>query len=208
MLRPSRPRETSVRLLTSRRPSPAFLLALLALLVATGAPAEAARLITGNDIRSNSVPGNRITTHTLTGGQIKRGSITGYHIHDRSLTPADFRGSVRGPAGPAGPAGTAKAYANVAADGTVSSVDAKGIGRVLHPTAGLYCFYLDFRPANVQATLDTYRSSGVQLIKATTRPDDRQGNACPGSESASVRTFKLTAKNIPPRDAEIWVEFN
>jgi hypothetical protein len=58
---------------------------LVALLVVSGSSATAASLITGK--------------------QIKDGSVTGKDVRNRSLTPADFLGSVRGKPGPQGPAG-------------------------------------------------------------------------------------------------------
>ncbi|MDA0168883.1 collagen-like protein [Solirubrobacter taibaiensis] len=57
----------------------------LSLVLVTGGTAGAAKLLTGKDIKDNS--------------------ITSADVRDRSLTPADFNGSVTGPAGPAGPAG-------------------------------------------------------------------------------------------------------
>lgn len=38
-------------------------------------------------------------------GQIKKNAVTGAKVKDKSLTAADFKGSIQGPAGPAGPAG-------------------------------------------------------------------------------------------------------
>jgi len=57
----------------------------LSLVLVTGGTAGAAKLLTGKDIKDNS--------------------ITSADVRDRSLTPADFNGSVAGPAGPAGPQG-------------------------------------------------------------------------------------------------------
>ena len=61
------------------------LIAGLSLTLVTGGTAGAAKLLSGKDIKDNS--------------------ITGADVKDRSLTAADFRGSVVGPAGPAGPKG-------------------------------------------------------------------------------------------------------
>ena len=67
------------------RVSPALVVAVVALVAATAAPALSLKLITG--------------------GQIKDKSITGRDVKNHSLRPVDFRGSVRGPAGPAGAPG-------------------------------------------------------------------------------------------------------
>jgi len=66
-------------------PSPAMLIALIALLAGLGGTAVAASLITG--------------------AQVKNSSLTGTDVKDKSLTKRDFRGSVRGPAGPQGAQG-------------------------------------------------------------------------------------------------------
>jgi hypothetical protein len=70
-------------------PTPAFVVAIIALVFAMAGGAVAASKITGKDIARNAV--------------------TGKHVKDRSLTPKDFRGSVRGPRGLTGPAGPAGA---------------------------------------------------------------------------------------------------
>jgi hypothetical protein len=70
-----------------RRLSPAMIVALIALFVA----------LTGTAVATTSA--------LITGRQIANGSITGLDVKNRSLTPADFRGSVRGPVGPQGPQG-------------------------------------------------------------------------------------------------------
>jgi hypothetical protein len=69
-----------------RRQRPASLLvAVLAVVLALGGTAAAAKMITGKKIKDESV--------------------TGKDIKDESLTADDFSGSVQGPQGPAGPQG-------------------------------------------------------------------------------------------------------
>lgn len=67
------------------KPSPAMLVALLALFVALGGTGYAALSITGKDVKNSS--------------------LTGKDVKNKSLTKKDFKGSVRGPAGPTGPQG-------------------------------------------------------------------------------------------------------
>jgi hypothetical protein len=69
------------------RQSPALVVAMLALFVA----------LTGTAVATTSA--------LITGANIKNNSITGADVKNRSLRPVDFRGSVRGPRGLAGPAG-------------------------------------------------------------------------------------------------------
>lgn len=54
-----------------RRPSPALIIALIALFAALGGTVYAANKINGKTIKVNSIPGNRIKPQTLTGKQIK-----------------------------------------------------------------------------------------------------------------------------------------
>ncbi len=76
------------------RPSPALVIALIALFVAGAGTATAARLISGRSIKDNSVTGRDIRNNTLGNGDVKNGS----------LLRRDFR---RGqlPAGAQGPPG-------------------------------------------------------------------------------------------------------
>jgi hypothetical protein len=76
------------RLIARRvRVTPAFVVALVALFVALSGAAVAT------------------TTAMISGASIKDNSITTADVKNKSLTPDDFRGSVRGPAGAPGPAG-------------------------------------------------------------------------------------------------------
>lgn len=81
------------RILTSRAAAIGY--AVLALLVAVSGTATAAAMITGAQIKDNTVHGRDITN----------ASVTGKDVKDKSLTPADFTGSVQGPPGPTGPDG-------------------------------------------------------------------------------------------------------
>jgi hypothetical protein len=79
-----------------RVPSPAMIVALIALFAALTGSAVAGALITGAQIQNASV----------TGLDVRRATLTGLHVKDHTLTPADFKGQLpAGPRGPAGPAG-------------------------------------------------------------------------------------------------------
>ena len=80
-----------------RRPSPATLVAVLALVVATGGTSYAAVKITGEDIQNNSI----------TGKDIRDDSVTGKEVKKRSLKANDFApGQLK--AGPQGPGRSGK----------------------------------------------------------------------------------------------------
>lgn len=86
-----------------RTPSPAMVVALLALFVATTGTAVAGVMITGANVKNES----------LTGLDVRNGSITTLEIRNGTLRPVDFAGNKlpagpkgeQGPAGPQGPQG-------------------------------------------------------------------------------------------------------
>ena len=84
-------------LLRKSRPTPSMLVAVLALVVATGGTSYAALSITGKDIKNGSV----------TGKDVKDKSLTGKDVKNRSLLAKDFkRGQLpAGPKGATGPTG-------------------------------------------------------------------------------------------------------
>ena len=79
------------------RPTPAMVVALVALSSSLAGAATGATLLTGKDIRNKS----------LTGKDLKGKTVTGKHVKNRSLVADDFkRGQLpAGPIGPVGPAG-------------------------------------------------------------------------------------------------------
>lgn len=84
----------------SFKPTPAMVVALLALIFAMAGTGLAAKSYV---ISSSS----QIKDGAITGQDIKKSTITGSNIKDNSLSPADFNGSVQGPQGPQGPVGPA-----------------------------------------------------------------------------------------------------
>jgi hypothetical protein len=71
--------------LGSRRPSPALVIACLALFVALGGTVLAATKIDGHTIRVKSLPGNRLEVGSLPGNRLQKGTIPGNRIAPRSL---------------------------------------------------------------------------------------------------------------------------
>jgi hypothetical protein len=62
-----------------RRPTPAALIALLALFIALDGPAEARRLLRGSDLRKGAITAREVRNGALTGGQVKNRSL---HLED------------------------------------------------------------------------------------------------------------------------------
>jgi hypothetical protein len=63
-----------------RRPSPSLVIALIALFVALGGPAHAARLVSGKDIRKNAISAKHI----------RSGQVQTRHVRDRTLRVNDL----------------------------------------------------------------------------------------------------------------------
>jgi hypothetical protein len=99
--------------LLRHRPSPAMVVACIALLVAlTGTSVAAVQALAPNSVgplqlRANAVTSPKIRNSNVTNADLARNAVTGTKVLDRSLTAADFVANSlpRGPAGPTGPAG-------------------------------------------------------------------------------------------------------
>jgi Collagen triple helix repeat (20 copies) len=207
-----RPQETARRRLL-RRPSPATVLAMLALLVATTGSAVA---------QTKHFP-------EFNGIDIIDNTLTGRDIKDKSLSPKDFRGSVRGKrgktgargpkgdpgspgspgqpgaqgsAGPAGPAGAAVAFARINGDGTVVAAHSKAISsaNVTRIGAGGYCFAgLSFTPKHIVGSLANFATG---FLTAGVAPDAL--GACPAGAQARVQTTDAASAAV---DRPFYVVF-
>ena len=136
------------------KPSPALIVALIALIVASAGVGVGATLITGNQIKNGSIKGVDIKNHSITKAKLK-GNFQG----PRGTTGAQ---GLQGLQGKSGPAGEAVAYARVAADGTLEPGDGgkqnKNIvaSSIQHASAGVYCFGgLPFAVASAMVSPDS-----------------------------------------------------
>jgi hypothetical protein len=132
-----------VRLPRMGRPSPALVLACVALFVALGGTGYAAL-----QLPANSVGSKQIRKGAVKNSEIANNAVTGRKVRPRSLTASDFRASslprgprgFPGPAGPAGPAGSARAYGYVTSAGALVAARSKGGATVSHVAlSGIYC---------------------------------------------------------------------
>lgn len=110
-----------MRMLTSWRPSPAMVVACLALIVALGGTSVAA---VTQLVPRNSVGPRQIQFGAVTGPKIRNNAITSAKVRNRSLLRADFaRGQLpAGPTGPAGPAGPAGAAGPAGPAGVIGAI--------------------------------------------------------------------------------------
>jgi hypothetical protein len=199
-----------------RLPSPAMIIALVALLAAVSETGLA------NHGGRHGPPG------LVNSIDVQNESLTGRDVKNRSLTPADFRGSVRGPRGaqgpqgnpgppgangqngangqqgPPGPPGTARAFARVNANGSVDGPNSKGVlsANVAHPSVGVYCFVaLGFTPRNAVASVGEDGAGFLVLISLGAGP------GCTGvaGTQITVRTFDLA---LAAQETDFMININ
>ena len=112
-----------------RIPSPAMIVATLALVLALSGTAVASGLITGAQIKNNSVASVDLTNNSIQSVDVKNNSVTTADVKNGTLLAADFAPGVLqagapGPAGPQGAPGLA-AVEIVMADGLNDSSSSK-----------------------------------------------------------------------------------
>jgi hypothetical protein len=186
-----------------RMPSPAMIVALLALCIALGGSAYAASQINGKNIRNGTVTGKKLKNRTITSSKISRTTIRALKDRRGLRGPRGFRGA-KGSKGDKGVDGTALAYARVDADGTVDTARVKGItqANMSHTTAGIYCLSLSFTPKNVLATLEP-PATGDELVYASI-PAPTPSLGCP----AGAVTVQVKQSGGLPTNAPFYVAFN
>jgi hypothetical protein len=217
-----------MRRLAHYRPSPALVVAIIALVIACAGTATAARVL---------IKGS---------GQVARGSINTGDLADRrgvsiaDLTPRtrfqltatpgpEGPPGQRGPQGPPGPRGaegaagangadgSAIAFAYVAPDGTLDEARSKGVNTVARspgfPTDGVYCFDLVPTARNAVASIDFMTiTSGLETIYPIMPGTDSGGstfltNQCPpAQQDAAVVVSDAATGTIPERG--FWIAFN
>ncbi len=114
--------------LIRHRPSPAMVVACLALLVALGGTSVAAvqalapNSVGTTQLRAGAVTTAKLKTRNVTGSKLSLNAVTGATVANRSLSAVDFiAGSLpRGPQGAAGPAGPAGAAGPAGTIGPIS----------------------------------------------------------------------------------------
>lgn len=116
--------------MNSVRPSPAMLVALLALFVALGGSGYAAVKISGKQIKNRSIAGEKLKLGTLTGKEVKDGSIRLTDLQ-RGL-PAGGSPGQPGSPGVQGPAGISEL--RVATAESAYNSDVRNAARAVCPT--------------------------------------------------------------------------
>lgn len=130
----------------ARRPSPAMVVAITALVVA----------MTGTGYAAITLPKSSVGTK-----QLKKNAVVSKKVKNGSLLKRDFKSGQlpqgpkgdkgdQGVQGVPGDPGSARAYALIGSNGSVNR--AKNVTGVSHTAGGVYCFDLPFTPDNAVAT--------------------------------------------------------
>jgi len=169
-----------------RSTSYANVTATAALVIALGGTSYAAAMISGADIKNN----------TVTSADIKNNTVKSKDVADKSLAIKDFKASTKaaltgaeGPAGPQGAPGSAKAYGLVASGGYIDSARTTAGVTATNPSTGHYCISV---PGVVNASgviipsVDWSNSAGTPLaVQART-----SGAGCP-ADNFEVLTYNV-----------------
>ena len=161
--------------LKKRRPSPAMVVAILALVVALGGTAYAAQQINGGAIMKQSIGGGKLKHNTLTGYQIKTNKI--------GIVPTAIRATHTYWAVVNNPNGAGNATLARASDAGITATEGGGAVNVIFPVNISGC-------ANVA---DRNNAGTTVPASATPRPTPRpptrtRSKSTPATKTAPTRT--------------------
>lgn len=145
-----------------RRPSPALVVASLALLLSLGGSAYAAVAIAPGSVGTRQLKNSAVTSEKLASGAVTAGKVKPYSLLSQDFAPGQLPAGQQGPAGPQGPAGAAGPL------GTAGAAGPQGPAGAIGPQG----------PAGV---------SGYQVITSTSPTSAASSKAvaanCPAGES-------------------------
>ena len=197
-----------------RKPSPATLIAMLALFVALG----------GSSYAALQLPRGSVGTK-----QLRNNAVTSPKVKNNSLLVRDFRASQRallrgprgergepglpgaqGPAGAAGAPGSALAFAHVNADGTIDAANSQNVvagPKVNAGQVGIYCLNVTASRAarNVVASIDISTGSTGDSIGVSLVPTAVMGH-CNAPSNALVATTNAGTTTL--NNKSFYVVFN
>jgi hypothetical protein len=213
------------RRLWGHRPSPAMVVALIALIIACAGSANAARLI----IKSSS----QVARESINSGDLANGR--GVNLVDLTPGARTALGGETGAPGPPGPSGaqgpqgaggerglpgepgadgTALAFASVTANGTLDRDNSKGVNSVSRVAlqnpgqdnafGGTYCFDLEVKARNAVASI-TFEEAGFfgfETVYTVVPNNDLASDliealGCPISQSDAVAVVKAVELGLP-----------
>ena len=159
----------------SRRPSPALVVAIVALIVALAGTAYAAQNINGGAIKKQTIGGGKLKKKTLTGFQINTNKL--------GVVPSAKRAAHTYWAVVDNPAGTGNATLARASDGGISAVEGGGAVAVIFPANVSGC-------ADVAGRNNAARRSRGRGSHRRTRPrrTRTRSKSAPATRKAPTRT--------------------
>ncbi len=212
--------------LFSRTPSPALVVAFIALLAALSGTAVALPgkgTVDSGDLKRGAVKRSDIARNAVNSAKVKNGSLLAADFKPGQL-PAGPRGEkgdkgdqgekgdkgAKGDKGDPGDAGTAVAYATITSTGQVLAGRSKGITQAnidQDTVVGMVCFTdLPFTPRSVMVAAQSYFDGGEQDVIATAYVADTTVGTGTCSGKVEVRTFDVSAGALQDRAFHIWFE--
>ncbi len=186
-----------------RLPSPAMIVACLALAVALAGTATA--VVT---LPARSVGTAQLKNRAVTPVKIKRGAVTSAHLANGSVQPVDLSAAARVPAGPAGGV-LSGSYPNpVVADGSLRLTDLAVSSRTLdwtpigftvlaHDCIGIGVGLLDHQAGDVVMAFN-----GETMADGLIIPPARQTSA---TSVGNIRICNFTAGSVPVTGTSLFV---
>lgn len=200
--------------LLRHRPSPAIVIACVALLLALGGVSYAATALPRNSVgtaqlKNNAVTSGKVKNHSLLRADFKNGQIprgARGPIGPTGATGPKGATGARGPTGPAGSSGTANIrWALVRADATIVDKSDSNISITSHPVGGTYI--LNFgSPIDTKLILASAAQAGNDIgmrgpVSAGPCGGTPEGGSCSGAGTGNdvnhVRVQTFNAGDVP-----------
>jgi hypothetical protein len=223
-----------IRFLTSRRPSPALVVSIVALVAALGGTSYAAFTLPTNSVSARqltkgAVTSSKLKTGAVTSGKLKTGAVTTSKIRNGSVTKAKLKltglvvpnathsttadtahfATQATNATHASTAGSASAvaYAHVLANGTLDTAHSRNVSAASNPSTGVYCLKIDVPVVNASATVDFGGKFGIaDAVLRGEDPANEVGTFCSAADNALVGTAGADTGTVDNR--AFWVTFN
>jgi hypothetical protein len=195
--------------LLRHRPSPAIVIACVALLLALGGVSYAATALPRNSVgtaqlRNNAVTSSKVRNHSLLRADFKNGQVPRGPAGPAGPTGATGAQGPKGPTGATGPAGTANIrWALVRADATIVDKSDANISITSH-TTGAGTYILNFgSPIDTKLILASAAHAGNDTgprgpVSAGPCGGTPEGSACgSGNDTSHVRVQTFNGGDVP-----------
>ena len=195
--------------LLRHRPSPALVIACVALLLALGGVSWAATALPRNSVgtaqlRNNAVTSSKVRNHSLLRADFKSGQVPRGPAGPAGPTGATGAQGPKGPTGATGPAGTANIrWALVKADATIVDKSDANISITSH-TNGQGIYILNFgSPVDTKLILASSAQAGNDggprgPVSAGPCGGTPEGSTCnPGNDTSHLRVLTFNAGDVP-----------